>query len=72
MKCFIKNDKLSEASDDKLSRVLEDRDNRLTYKKVNLGFVTEKYLKKASKKSHVSERQVMDFRMSAIRFLEEQ
>ena len=24
MKCFIKNDKLSEASDDKLSRILED------------------------------------------------
>ena len=71
MKCFIKNDKLSEASDDKLSRILEDRDNRLEYKKVNLGFLTEKYLKEASKKARVSERQVMEFRMSVMKFLEE-
>ena len=28
-------------------------------------------MKEVSKKSHVSERQVMDFRMSAIRFLKE-
>ena len=71
MKCFIKTDKLAEASDDKLSGILEDRDNRLTYKKMNLGFLTEKYLKEASKKPHVSDRHVMEFRMSAMIFLEE-
>ena len=71
MKCFIKTDKLAEASDDKLSRILEDRDNRLTYKKVNLGFLTEKYLKEESKKPHVSGRHVIEFRMSAMTFLEE-
>ena len=63
---------LSEASDGKLSRILEDRGSRLTHNKMYLGFLTEKYLKEASEKSHVSERQVMHFRMSsAMRFLEE-
>lgn len=72
MGCFIKSDKLSDVSDEKLSTMLDDsqKEHRLTYKKVELGYLTEKHLKEAVKQG-ISDRNVLEFRTDCIKFLEQ-
>ena len=63
MRRFIQSDKITpDISDYKLAGIATDHANYLTYKKVDVGFLTEKHLKEASK-AGVSDRQLMEFRL---------
>ena len=71
MRRFIKSEKLAHAvMDDKLSRIVTDNQNHLSYKNVDVGFVAEKQLKDAIK-AGVGERQILELKMKSKDFLEE-
>lgn len=70
MKLIVKPDVLREAVGSKLFTVdLDEKDNLLSYTKVELGFCTQKALKDAVKEGKISERQNMEFRMECKAFV---
>ena len=70
LKIIVKPEVLKEAIGSKLFTVdLDDKDNLLSYSKVEIGFCTEKALKDAVKEGKLSERQSMEFRMECKDFV---
>ena len=66
LKIIVKPEVLKEAVGSKLFTVdLDDKDNLLSYSKVEIGFCTEKALKDAVKEGKLSERQIMDAKTSS-------
>lgn len=70
LKCVIKSEVLSDTDDAKLHKVLDEKDNFLSYRNFEIGFLTEKRLREAMKHGNISERQLMEFRMNCKKFIE--
>ena len=64
MRRFVKKDVLNAASDEKLTKLdVTDSKNHVDYKRVDIGFASEKL--KGTAASKPSEREVMDFKMKS-------